>query len=192
VSFVVIDFVTPEQDTANIKMTSKMKNKRQLPKTTHPHMPGYGLPKTKKGLLPWKWAEDRLNKSRQYWIATTRPDGRPHVMIVWALWMDGRLYFSTGSKSRKARNLAANPRCTMCSQQADQAIILEGAVETETDVDRIREFIRRYEKKYKWKLGAMAEGLLTLKEPVFCLRPKIAFGLWEKKFATTATRWIFK
>ena len=73
---------------------------------------------------------------------------------------------------------------------AEAAIV--AAVETETDVDRIREFIRRYEKKYKWKLGAMAKGLLTLKEPVFCLRPKIAFGLWEKKFATTATRWIFK
>src|SRR5438876_3196773 len=110
-------------------------------------------------------------------------------MIVWALWMDGRLYFSTDSKSRKARNLAANPHCTMCTQQADEAVILEGVIETEKDVARIREFIRLYEKKYKWNLGSMAEGLLTLKEPVFCLRPKAAFGLWEKKFDTTATRW---
>jgi len=44
-----------------------------------------------------------LKKSRQYWIATTRPDGRPHVMVVWALWMDGVLYFATGSTSRKAK-----------------------------------------------------------------------------------------
>lgn len=173
-------------------MTYKTKKKPKLPKTTRPHMPGYGLPKTKKGLLPWKWAEDRLSKSRQYWIATTRPDGRPHVMIVWALWMDGRLYFSTGSKSRKAQNLAKNPHCTMCTKKADEAVILEGVVETETDVDRIREFIRLCEKKYKWKLGAMAEDLLTLKEPVFYLKPVKAFGLWEKKFATSATRWIFK
>ena len=56
------------------------------PKTTRPNIPGYGLPDSKKGLLPWKWAEDRLKVSRQFWIATTRPDGRPHVMIVWALW----------------------------------------------------------------------------------------------------------
>jgi len=173
-------------------MRAKLSSKTQAPKTTRPHMPGYGLPKTKKGLLPWKWAEDRLNKSRQYWIATTRPDGRPHVMIVWALWMDGVLYFSTGSKSRKAQNLAKNPHCTMCTEQAVEAVILEGVVETETDVARIRDFIRLYEKKYKWKLGAMADGLLTLKEPVFYLRPKMAFGLWEKKFATSATRWIFK
>ena len=154
-------------------------------------MPGYGLPKTKKGLLPWRWAETRLKKSRQYWIATTRPDGRPHVMVVWALWQDGRLYFSTGKTSRKAQNLAKNPHCTMSTEAADQAVILEGVVETEREIDRIREFIRRYEKKYKWKLGAMADGLLSLKEPVFYLEPSVAFGFWEKKFATTATRWLF-
>ena len=153
-------------------------------------MPGYGLPKSKKGLLPWKWAEDRLGKSRQYWIATTRPDGRPHVMVVWALWMDGLLYFSTGSKSRKARNLKANPNCTMGTEKADEAVILEGVVETERDVDKIREFLRRYEKKYKWDMSSMADDLLKLKEPVFYLRPKVGFGLWEKKFATSATRWI--
>src|SRR5881296_1597561 len=144
-----------------------MKAKRRSPKATRPNIPGYGLPKTKKGLLSWRWAEDRLKESRQYWIATTRPDGRPHVMIVWALWMDGVLYFSTGSKSRKAQNLAKNPHCTMCTEKADEAVILEGVAETETDVARIRDFIRLYEKKYKWKLGAMADGLLTLKEPVF-------------------------
>ncbi len=165
--------------------------KNNPPKSSRPHMPGYGLPKTKKGLLPWKWAEERLNKSRQYWIATTRPDGRPHVMVVWALWMDGALYFSTGSQSRKARNLAKNRHCIMCTEKADQAVILEGAVDTEKNVERIREFLREYEKKYKWDMSGMADGLLTLKEPVFYLQPAKAFGLWEKKFATTATRWIF-
>lgn len=154
-------------------------------------MPGYGLPKSKKGTLPWKWAEQRLNKSRQYWIATTRPDGRPHVMVIWALWMDGLLYFSTGKDSVKARNLAKNPHCTLCAEKADEAVILEGTVETERDVERIREFIRRYEKKYDWKLGTMAEGLLSLEDPVFILRPRVGFGLWEKKFAPTATKWVF-
>ena len=162
------------------------------PKPTRPHIPGYGLLKTKKGLLPWKWAEDRLSKSRQYWIATTRPDRRPHVMVVWALWLDGFLYFSTGSKSVKARNLAKNPHCTMCTEKADEAVILEGKVETEKDVERIREFLRLYEKKYKWDMSSMADDLLKLKEPVLRLRPKTAFGLAEKTFATSATRWIFE
>ena len=173
-------------------MSVKSKNKppkTKSPKTTHPHMPGYGLPKSKKGLLPWKWAEDRLKKSRQYWIATTRPDGRPHLMVIWALWLDGKLYF-TGKTSRKARNLARNPNC-MCTDDAAEAVILEGAIGTERDIKTIREFLRIYEKKYKFDLSGMADDLLKLKEPVFYLRPKVAFGLWEKKFSTSATRWVF-
>ena len=113
-------------------------------------------------------------------------------MIVWALWMDGLLYFSTGKQSRKARNLAQNPHCVMATERADEGVILEGAVETERDVRRIREFIRLYEKKYKWKLGKMADAMLSLEDPVFFLRPKVGFGLWEKKFAPTATRWLFE
>ncbi len=170
---------------------ASVKAKTRNARPARPHMPGYGLPKTKKGLLPWKWAEQRLNKSRQFWIATTRPKGRPHVMVVWALWMDGFLYFSTGSKSRKAHNLRKNPQCTMCTEKADEAVILEGVVKTERDVKRIREFLRLYEKKYKWDMSGMAESLLALDEPVFYLLPKVGFGLWEKTFATSATRWVF-
>jgi len=171
-------------------MRTKSKGSKP-PKATRPNMPGYGVPKSKKGLLPWKWAEARLKKSRQFWIATTRPDRRPHVMVIWALWLDGKLYFSTGKTSRKARNLAANPNCIMCTEDSAEAVILEGAVESERDVENIREILRLYGKKYKFDMSGMADDLLTLKEPVFYLRPKVAFGLWEKKFSTTATRWLF-
>ena len=112
-------------------------------------------------------------------------------MVIWALWLDGKLCFSTGSTSRKARNLAANPNCVMCTADAAEAVILEGAIEHERDVTLIREFLRLYEKKYKFDMSGMADDLLRLKEPVFRLRPKVAFGMWERKFSTTATRWIF-
>jgi uncharacterized pyridoxamine 5'-phosphate oxidase family protein len=167
------------------------KSKTKLPKTTRPHMPGYGLPKTKKGLLPWKWAEDRLKKSRQYWIATTRPDGRPHVMVIWGLWLNSKIYFSTGKTSRKARNLAANPNCTVCTENSAEAVIVEGVIGSELDEETIREFLRLYEKKYKIDMSSGADDFVNLKEPVFYLRPKVAFGLWEKKFSTSATRWLF-
>jgi hypothetical protein len=112
-------------------------------------------------------------------------------MVIWALWLDGKLYFSTGKTSRKARNLAANPNCIMCTDDAAEAIILEGMIETEREVKKIREFLRLYEKKYKFDMSGMADDLLKLKEPVFYLCPKVAFGLWEKKFSTSATRWLF-
>lgn len=169
-----------------------MAERKKSPKATRPHMPGYGLPKSKKGLLPWKWAENRLKKSRQYWIATTRPDGRPHVMVVWALWMDGAIYFSTGANTVKARNLAKNSHCTMCTDNGAEAVIVEGVVETERSVETVRRFVPVYEKKYKWKLGEMAENLIALKDPLFYLRPSVAFGLWEKKFGPSTTKWIFE
>ncbi len=59
----------------------KTPRKKTEPKASRPHMPGYGLPKGRKGLLPWKWALERLQNSHNYWIATTRADSSPHVMV---------------------------------------------------------------------------------------------------------------
>ncbi len=165
--------------------------KPRAPKASRPHAPGYGLPKTRTGLLPWKWAEDRLTKSRQYWIATTRPDGTPHVMVIWGLWWDNQFCFSTGSKSRKARNLDKNPNCVICNEDAEEAVIVEGAVERMRDVSRIRKFLAIYERKYKLDMSGMADGMSSLEEPIFVVRPRKVFGLAEKTFATRATRWIF-
>ena len=85
-------------------------------------MPGYGLPETTKGLLPWRWAEQRLKKSHNYWISTARPDGTPHAMVIWGLWLDNAFYFSTGTKTRKGRNLAHKPYCVIGTENAAEAI----------------------------------------------------------------------
>ena len=138
----------------------------------------------KKSMLPWKWAEDRLRKSRQYWMITVRPDGRPHVMPVWGLWRDDGFYFSTGGRSRKARNLAANPNCIVCNEDAEQGVIVEGRASVWRDEARFEAFAREYQKKYKWDIRGM-------KEPLYRVTPRVAFGLYEKKFPTTATRWLF-
>src|SRR5579863_1986641 len=101
----------------------------QNPKPSRIATPGYGFPKGTKGLLPWSWAEQRLKKSHNYWITTVRPDGSPHTMVVWGLWQDGRLLFSTGSKTRKARNLAQNANCVVCTELANEAVIVQGVAE---------------------------------------------------------------
>jgi hypothetical protein len=148
-------------------------------------------PKGKKGLLPWSWAEQRLKKSHNYWITTVRPDGSPHTMVVWGLWQDGRFLFSTGSKSRKARNLAKNTRCIVCTEDAHEAVIVEGVAEIAA-VEARRKLIPVYQRKYDWDLSSMKDDLLSMKEPVFTVRPKVVFALWEKYFQTKSTRWQFK
>src|SRR5882762_11888040 len=162
------------------------------PRASRPHMPGYGLPTAATtGLLPWSWAEQRLKKSHNYWITTVRPEGSPHTMVVWGLWIDGRFLFSTGSKSRKARNLAKNPKCVVCTEDAHEAVIVEGIAEV-ADVPARRKMIPVYEKKYKWDLSTMKDDLVSMKEPVFAVRPRVVFGLWEKEFMGKSTRWRFE
>src|ERR1700686_5110178 len=85
-------------------------------------MPGYGLPKGTKGLLPWRWAEQRLTKSHNYWITTVKADGSPHTMVVWGLWRNGTFLFSTGRQSRKSRNLEKNRDCVVCTELAREAV----------------------------------------------------------------------
>ena len=70
---------------------------------------GYGISKDTKGLLAWNGINERLSKARNYWVGTTRPDGRPHIMPVWGVWIDRNFYFGTERNSRKSRNLLNNP-----------------------------------------------------------------------------------
>jgi Pyridoxamine 5'-phosphate oxidase len=161
------------------------------PKPSRPHAPGYGLPRGNKGLLPWSWAEQRLKKSHNYWITTVKPNGSPHTMVVWGLWQDGRFLFSTGSKSRKARNLAENPRSVVCTEDAHEAVIIEGVAEI-ADMPARQKFLLTYERKYKFDMSNVKQDILSMKEPVFGGRPRMAFGLWEKEFIGKSTRWKFE
>jgi len=157
------------------------------PAASRPHMPGYGIkgPEEGKGLLPWKWAEERLEKAHNFWVASTRPDGRPHVMPVWAVWMDGALYFSTGAKSRKARNLRANPSCAVCAEHARGQMVIEGTARRLSGSKLWKRFAAVYEKKYDFDMSGYSS------EPFYVVRPQTVFGLWEKDFVGGATRWKF-
>ena len=160
------------------------KRKSESPCATRPYMPGYGVPKGRKGILPWSWAEQRLKKSHNFWITTVRPDGSPHTMVIWGLWIDGAFYFSTGQESRKAKNLACNPKCIVCTENSSEAVVVEGEARRVHDSPDLK-FFARYEKKYDWDMSEMQ------KEPIYAVRPRVAFGLYEKKFQNAATRWNF-
>jgi hypothetical protein len=157
------------------------------PRASRPQMPGYGIVGADEGegLLPWRWAAERLAAARNYFLATTRPDGSPHVMVVWGLWLDDRFLFSTGRGSRKARNLAGNAHCVVCPEDAEEAVIVEGvAAELSDEAERAR-FAKAYQAKYDW-------DVTTNPEPVFVVRPRVAYGQIEKTFTQSATRWHFE
>ena len=165
---------------------------KSQPKASRPHMPGYGLPKGQKGLLPWTWAFERLRKSHNYWVATVRTDGRPHLMPVWGLWMEGAFYFSTGRQSRKAKNLATNSTCVIATENAAEAVVLEGVARETPELPLRRKFIRDTERKYKFDMSGFTADILNLPEPIYVVEPRVAFGLHEKKSLNSATRWHFR
>lgn len=87
---------------------------------------GYGVPSSKDGLLHWSDVEDRLVEAPQYWMVTTRPDGRPHVVPRWGVWVDNRFWYDGAPTTVHVRNLAGNSSCTLHLEDGWKAVIVEG------------------------------------------------------------------
>ena len=154
-------------------------------------MPGYGLlgPTEGSGLLSWEWAHERLVASHDYWLATTRPDTRPHLMPVWGVWDGASLWFSSANTSRKATNLRASSRCSVATDNAYEPVVLEGDALAVTDRHELERALELENRKYGTNYGA--EMIDTAHNSWFELRPMWAFALDESDFTGTPTRWSF-
>jgi len=153
-------------------------------------MPGYGIKTaTEGGLLPWSWAEQQLTTSRSFWLATHWPDGRPHVMPVWAIWHQRHLLFSSSKQSRKARNLANDPRCSLTTEDPNNPVVVEGVAELLTNPDDLQAFLNAENVKYETSYGLdMVDPALNC---CYRMRPTSIFGLRTDDFTGTPTRWQF-
>lgn len=154
-------------------------------------MPGYGvLPSTEgSGLLPWSWAEERLSASHDYWVGTVWPDGRPHLMPVWGAWSGDAFWFSSAAWSRKVRNLAEDPRCTVATDDALDPVVVDGTAEVRGDEKDRQRFLDVLNAKYGTDYGLdFLDGVASV-----CLevRPVSVFGLRQADFAGSPTRWTF-
>lgn len=143
----------------------------------------------------WIDAREFLDSARIYWLATVRPDGRPHVTPLFSVLVDGALYFSTGPGERKAKNLAANSQCvilTGCNQVDELDVVVEGEAVRVIDEHRLQHIAAHYASKYNWHYrvrdGAFAgPGGEAL---VFEVQPTTAFG-FGKGERFSQTRWRF-
>ena len=143
---------------------------------------GYGIATGDDGTLPWSWVVEQCTKSRNYWICTTRPDGRPHAMPVWGLWLDDAVVFSTDPESLKARNFRERPDVVVHLESGDEMVVIEGRIEA-LDRSLLERFVDAYEVKYDYRPNAeQTEG-------VYVVRPRRVLAWREKDFPTTATRY---
>ena len=148
-------------------------------------MAGYGVPESLEGALPWEWARERISKSHNYWLTTVRPDGVPHTMVIWGIWLDGAYYFSTSATSPQGPQSSAESKLRCLHENAEEAVIVEG-VARKLDDDKIPpQAFTDYKAKYGWELDPKMG-------PVFEVRPKTVFAMPEKQFPKGVTRWKFE
>jgi Pyridoxamine 5'-phosphate oxidase len=98
--------------------------------------------------IPWTRARDALAASRgpevPFFLATVRPDATPHVAGIGALWVDDTLWFVSGPRTRKSRNLAANPACAIAVRLPGLDVVLEGHAERVTDTETLERLVATY------------------------------------------------
>jgi Pyridoxamine 5'-phosphate oxidase len=151
------------------------------PRATRPGFgPAYGIAESEDGMLPWSWAVERLEASRNYWIGTTGADGAPSAAPVWGLWLDGGVVFGTNPRSAKGRNLARDARVVVHLESGDEVVILHG----ESEPFRLDEAAADlYHAKYGFR-PEPSEGWHRVP-------PRIALAWLESDYPETATRFTF-
>ncbi|GAB3151055.1 pyridoxamine 5'-phosphate oxidase family protein [Micromonospora sonneratiae] len=148
--------------------------------------------------IEWAQAREHLVDAEVYWLSTVRPEGRPHVTPLLALWHDDMLYFCTGPTERKARNLAANAHCVLTtgSNMLNKGLdlVVEGEAVQVDDDGRLRRIAAAYESKYgsDWHFEVRdgvfhnAAGGTAL---VYEVAPTTIFGFAKGEYGQT--RWRF-
>ncbi|MEU3104082.1 pyridoxamine 5'-phosphate oxidase family protein [Streptomyces griseoflavus] len=150
------------------------------------------------GPPPWSEVERLISEAELFWISTVRPDGRPHVTPLPALWSAGALHFCTGPQERKARNLAENPHVVLTTGtntwNRGYDVVVEGEAARVADEARLRELAAAWEAKYGgfWHFevrdGHFHHG--PGHAVVFSVAPRTVFG-FGKGEPFSQTRWRF-
>jgi uncharacterized pyridoxamine 5'-phosphate oxidase family protein len=146
----------------------------------------------------WSEALELLQKAEIFWLSTVRPDGRPHVTPLIAVWVDEALQFCTGPTEQKARNLHGNQHvvlttgCNLIGEGLD--VVVEGDAVRQRDDAKLQ----RIADAYVWKYGN--DWLFTVRDGafehesgialVFEIAPRKAFG-FRKGEEFSQTRWLF-
>jgi hypothetical protein len=111
--------------------------------------------------LPWSRPHDLLAAGiflGTAFLGTVRPDGRPHAAGIGAVWLDRDIYFTSGPKTRKSRNLAVNPACTISARLATIDIVFEGEAARVTDRPTLERAAERF-REGGWPVQAEGDAI---------------------------------
>lgn len=115
--------------------------------------------------VPWETVRAELERAEHYWIATVRPDGRPHTVPVDGIWIDDAWYYGGSEETVHHQTVVANPEMVMHLEDGMKVVIVEGEVRQTTPApDLAKRMADASRKKYGYGLDASGyeKGVLTL------------------------------
>ena len=154
---------------------------------------GYLSTRSARGMVSWPRVRLLLETNVGYWLATTDPDGRPHLVQQWGAWIDDRWWFEGSPETRWARNLARDPRAVMSVEHGSEIVIVYGTVTlgatiTPAIAQRVaRSYVKKYGRKYDYRPTA-AE---MVERGMNALLPSKALSWDVKRFSQSPTRFRF-
>jgi len=102
--------------------------------------------------VSWEYVAGQLTAAKNYWLCSVRPDGRPHCVPRWAVYLDGLIYYDGSPETRHARNIMLNSHVSLHLESGDEAIMMEG--EAKPAGKPSAELARRLSQAYKDKYTA--------------------------------------
>lgn len=96
-------------------------------------------------------ALEKLSSQKVIWFTSVRPDGRPHLVPIWFVWLSGKLYIGTGPTSVKARNIRRNPQVALALEDGVHPVICEGQAVV-LDPPLPDDLVQAFLQKYEWDL----------------------------------------
>lgn len=105
---------------------------------------------------PEQIRESRLSHENNIWIATVRPDGRPHLTPIWFIWLDERIYVLTTSHAVKTKNLLTNPNACFALENGSQPLIVE-CFASSVESPYPEKLVNAFQAKYDWDITRQDE-----------------------------------
>jgi len=121
----------------------------QTPKITRPKFPK-GYVDNPTSSVTWEYVAAQLTEAKNYWLSSVRPNGKPHTVPRWGVFMDNKFYYDGSSETRHAQNIITNPNVSVHLESGDQAIILEGRSQPsdKPESDLAQRLAEEYRRKY--------------------------------------------
>ena len=118
-------------------------------KVTRPKFPK-GYADSPASYVDWDWVAAQLTESKHYWLCSVRPNGRPHVVPRWGVFMDNKFYYDGSPETRHAQNILENPHVSLHLENGEKAIILDGQSQPagKPEVEFANRLAEAYRKKY--------------------------------------------